>query len=51
MRASTLEKALTYFFSQLLAIIMIISAELQENPLITINNVRKINKFSKTPII
>ncbi len=30
---------------------MIISAELQENPLITINNVRKINKFSKTPII
>ncbi|MCX4079138.1 MULTISPECIES: hypothetical protein [spotted fever group] len=50
MRASTLEKALTYFFSQPLAI-MIISAELQENPLITINNVRKINKFSKTPII
>ncbi|MCX4084412.1 hypothetical protein N7281_06185 [Rickettsia hoogstraalii] len=49
-RASTLEKALTYFFSQPLAI-MIISAELQENPLITINNVRKINKFSKTPII
>ncbi|WP_197068238.1 hypothetical protein [Rickettsia felis] len=49
-RASTLEKALTYFFSQPLAII-IISAELQENPLITINNVRKINKFSKTPII
>ncbi|ABV74400.1 30S ribosomal protein S6 [Rickettsia akari str. Hartford] len=30
---------------------MIISAELQENPLITKNNVRKINKFSKTPII
>ncbi|EER21239.1 hypothetical protein REISMN_04770 [Rickettsia tamurae subsp. buchneri] len=30
---------------------MIISAELQENPLIRINNVRKINKFSKTPII
>ncbi|GAA5251765.1 hypothetical protein [Candidatus Rickettsia kedanie] len=30
---------------------MIISAELQENPLITINNIRKINKFSKTPII
>ncbi|AFC71846.1 hypothetical protein MCC_00895 [Rickettsia rhipicephali str. 3-7-female6-CWPP] len=50
MRASTLEKALTYFFSQPL-VIMIISAELQENPLITINNVRKINKFSKTPII
>ncbi len=37
MRASTLEKALTYFFSQLL-FIMIISAELQKNPLITINN-------------
>ena len=50
MRASTLEKALTIFFSQPLTI-MIISAELQENPLITINNVRKINKFSKTPII
>lgn len=49
-RASTLEKALTYFFSQPLAI-MIINVELQENPLITINNFRKINKFSKTPII
>ncbi|AFC73731.1 hypothetical protein MCI_04490 [Rickettsia montanensis str. OSU 85-930] len=36
MRASTLEKALTYFFSQPLTI-MIISAELQENPLIAVN--------------
>lgn len=38
MRAATLEKALTYFFSQPLAI-MIISAELQKNPLITINKI------------
>ncbi|QWB86030.1 hypothetical protein JRD95_00072 [Rickettsia parkeri] len=38
MRASTLEKALTYFFFSQLLVIMIISTELQENPLITINN-------------
>jgi len=50
MRVTTTEKILNYFLSQPLAII-VVSAELQDNPTVTIGNIRKIDKFSNTPLI
>lgn len=49
-RITNIEKILNYFFNQPLAVI-ITSTELQENPTITISNIRKIDKLSNTSII
>jgi len=45
-----IEKILNYFFNQPIAII-IANAELRENPAVTISSIRKIDRFSNTPII
>ena len=49
-KAPTIEKILNYFFYQPLAII-IANKDLQENSAVTISSIRKIDKFSTTPII
>ncbi|HJD67837.1 MAG TPA: response regulator transcription factor [Rickettsia endosymbiont of Bembidion lapponicum] len=49
-RIINIEKILNYFFHEPLAII-VINAELQENPMVTVSNIRKIDKLSNTPII
>lgn len=49
-RIINIEKILNYFFHEPLAII-VTNAELQENPMVTVSNIRKIDKLSNTPII
>lgn len=50
MRVTTIGKTLNYFFNHPIAII-VVSFELQENLSTIINNIRKIDKFAKVPII
>ncbi|HJD55295.1 MAG TPA: response regulator transcription factor [Rickettsia endosymbiont of Pyrocoelia pectoralis] len=50
MRVTTIGNTMNYFFNEPLAII-VVNSELQENLSIIINNIRKIDKFAKTPII
>ncbi|KJV92484.1 response regulator [Rickettsia bellii] len=49
-RIINIEKILNYFFHEPLAII-VTNAELQENPMVTVSNIRKIDRLSSTPII
>lgn len=49
-RIINIEKILNYFFHEPLAI-TVTNAELQENPMVTVSNIRKIDKLSNTPII